>query len=68
MTVSSTFIARVASIFTNPYSTRPTNSFGLITYHANGNVIAGINGSLGVQMDTPDAVTVGVSRNSQKNY
>lgn len=69
MTVGSTFIGRVSSVFTNPYSTRPTNTFGLITYHSNGNMIAGINGSLFVQMDTPDSFQITtVSRLSQTNY
>jgi hypothetical protein len=39
---SSTFIAKISSIFTNPPSTRPTSSFALYTYHLNGYSIASI--------------------------
>ncbi len=30
------FIARISSVFTNPISTQPTESFGIFTFHSDG--------------------------------
>lgn len=69
MTVGSNFVARVASIITNPSSTRPTASFGLYTYSSNGYSIASIDNSMSVSMTMPDSFqTISITRSSNKNY
>lgn len=69
MSISSTFIARISSIFSNPSSTRPTSSFALYTYSSNGYAIASIENSLTIAMITPDSFqSIAVTRASDKNY
>lgn len=63
------FIAKVSSIFTNPYSTRPTSSFGIYTFHSNGSPIDYIDYLKSIQMNITDSFqSLVISRASQKNY
>ena len=64
-----TFIARISSVFTNPVSTKPTDSFGLYTFHSDGNSIAFIDNSLFVQMNTAASFhSIAITRDINQNY